>query len=139
MNARGDPPAPIPCVGAIIRDRDPDGRLLVVKRGREPALGLWSIPGGRVEPGEDDSAAVVREVREETGLAVRVGELVGEVQRPGPPGMIYLIRDYACQPSGGTLRAGDDAADVRWVTPDELLALPTSPGLVDTLREWGIV
>jgi 8-oxo-dGTP diphosphatase len=129
----------IPCVGAIVRDRDPAGRLLVVQRRHEPALGLWSIPGGRVEPGEDDSAAVVREVSEETGLAVRVGALIGEVERPGPAGVIYLIRDYACRPTGGTLRAGDDAADVRWVTRDQLLALPTSPGLVDTLREWGII
>jgi ADP-ribose pyrophosphatase YjhB (NUDIX family) len=90
-----------------------------------------------VEAGEDDATALVREVREETGLAVRVGQLVGEVERPGPPGTIYVIRDYACRPIGGALAAGDDAADARWVTAAELGELPTSPGLVDTLREWG--
>jgi ADP-ribose pyrophosphatase YjhB (NUDIX family) len=124
-------------VGGIVRDEA--GRLLLVRRAREPALGLWSIPGGRVEPGEDDQTAVMREVCEETGLIVQVEELVGEVDRPGPPGAVYVIRDYACRPTGGTLKAGDDAADARWVPPDELPTLPTSPGLVEALREWGVI
>jgi 8-oxo-dGTP diphosphatase len=124
-------------VGGIVRDDA--GRILIVRRGREPALGLWSIPGGRVEPGEDDHTAVIREVSEETGLIVRVEGLVGEVDRPGPPGAVYVIRDYACRPAGGTLQAGDDAADARWAPPDELPTLPTSPGLVETLREWNVI
>jgi ADP-ribose pyrophosphatase YjhB (NUDIX family) len=140
MSIRTDPldlPQRVPCVGAIVRDAA--GRLLVVRRGREPALGRWSVPGGRVEPGEDDAAAVVRELREETGLTVRVGDLVGEVERAGLAGATYVIRDYECQPAGGMLVAGDDAAEARWVTPAELLALPTSEGLVDSLREWGVL
>ena len=61
----------IPCVGAIIRD--PAGRLLLIKRGHDPEAGRWSLPGGRVEPGESDAQALVREMREETGLIVQPG------------------------------------------------------------------
>ncbi|HEX2315955.1 MAG TPA: NUDIX domain-containing protein [Thermomonospora sp.] len=125
------------CVGAIVRDEA--GRLLVVRRGRPPGEGLWSVPGGRVEPGESDPAAVAREVLEETGLAVTVGALTGTVRRPGPGGVTYEIHDYAATAVGGALRAGDDAAEARWVTPAELRALPTSPGLVAALTEWRVL
>jgi len=124
------------CVGGIVRDEE--GRLLVVLRGRPPGAGLWSIPGGRVEPGEDDSTAVARELAEETGLTVEVGALIGSVDRPGD-GVIYEIHDYAATFVGGTLRAGDDAAEVRWVTAAELQALPTTPGLVEALVTWGLL
>ncbi|HST99198.1 MAG TPA: NUDIX domain-containing protein, partial [Geodermatophilus sp.] len=107
--------------------------LLVVRRGRPPHAGLWSIPGGRVEPGEDDAAAVVRELAEETGLAVRVGELLGVVEL----GAGIVVHDYRCKVVGGTLAAGDDAADAAWVTAAELLALPTTPLLWPLLAEWG--
>lgn len=119
--------------------RDGDGRLLMVRRGRPPAEGLWSIPGGRVEPGEDDPAAVARELREETGLDVAVGPLAGTVERPGPGGVTYEIHDYAATVAGGTLRAGDDASDVRWISPDEMRDLPVTPGLLDALAEWGLL
>ncbi|MFD0901097.1 NUDIX hydrolase [Actinomadura sediminis] len=125
------------CVGAIVRDRD--GRLLLVLRGRPPGAGRWSVPGGRVEPGEDDAAAVARELLEETGLRVRAGALVGTVERAGPGGVVYEIHDYAATVLGGTPRAGDDAADVRWVAPAELPDLPLVPGLLDALTEWGVV
>ena len=82
----------IPCVGAVVTDRR--GRLLMIKRGHEPGAGLWSIPGGRIEPGETDTEALVREMFEETGLAVEVGRLIGRVQRPGPNGTVIDIRDY---------------------------------------------
>ena len=79
----------IPCVGAVVTDGR--GRLLMIKRGHEPGAGLWSIPGGRIEPGETDAEALVREMFEETGLAVEVGRLIGRVQRPGPNGAVIDI------------------------------------------------
>lgn len=125
------------CVGGIVRDGE--GRFLLVRRGRPPGEGLWSIPGGRVEPGEDDPAAVARELREETGLDVLVGALAGTVERPGPAGVVYEIHDYTATVAGGALRAGDDASDVRWVPPGELDALPMTPGLLDALADWGVL
>ncbi|GLW62290.1 NUDIX hydrolase [Actinomadura rubrobrunea] len=125
------------CVGGIVRDQE--GRLLLVRRARPPSAGRWSLPGGRVEPGETDVAAVVRELREETGLRVAVGPLVGSVERPGPDGVVYEIADYLATPVGGRLAAGDDAADVRWAAPEELLRLPTSPGLLEALTGWGVL
>ena len=129
----------IPCVGAVIVDRD--GRYLLVRRGREPSQGLWSIPGGKVEPGESDEAAVVREVREETGLDVEVGAYAGYVERDAPSG-VYAIRDYVCHLTAyaepADARAGDDAAAVGWFTADEVRALDTTSGLVDALESWGV-
>ena len=90
----------VPCVGALVHDDD--GRLLVVRRAHEPGRGLWSVPGGRVEPGESDPVAVEREVLEETGLHVTVGIRVGTVVRDGPGGSSYDIRDYACIVAGPT-------------------------------------
>src|ERR1700740_3671701 len=78
----------VPCVGAVIKDDQ--GRLLLIKRGHEPGAGLWSVPGGRIEPGETDAEALVREMREETGLAVQAGPLVRRVRRPGPGGGAHL-------------------------------------------------
>ena len=141
MQPRGDdppnPPAPlIPCVGAIIKDQA--GRLLLIKRRNEPGAGLWSVPGGRIEPGESDARAVVREVLEETGLAVTCGPLLGAVERPG-----LDIRDYEAFVTGGELVAGDDAADARWVTPDEATAMDAAdqvtPRLLEALRDWDVL
>lgn len=127
----------IPCVGAIITDED--GRLLLIKRGHEPEAGRWSLPGGRIEPGESDEQAVVREVREETGLWVKPGRLVGSVERPGRDGAVVDIRDYAASVTGGDLAAGDDADDARWVHPRDLDHLPLTSGLAETLTEWGVL
>ena len=119
----------VPCVGGLAYDHS--GRLLLVQRANEPGRGLWSLPGGRVEQGEDDAAALVREMAEETGLVVQPGGLVGRVRR-GP----YEIADYRCRVVGGTLIAGDDALDVRWCDAATLLELPLVPLLLETLREW---
>ncbi|WP_344237104.1 NUDIX hydrolase [Kribbella hippodromi] len=124
----------VDCVGALVYDEQ--HRLLVVKRANEPGRGLWSIPGGRVEPGEDDPSAVAREVAEETGLTVEVGELVGEVERPGARGQLYVIRDYEATAVGGRLTAGDDASDARFVTRSEFLTMSTATLLVSTLTQW---
>lgn len=110
---------------------DDEGRLLLVRRANDPGQGRWSVPGGRVEPGEDDAAALVREMREETGLDVLVGPLVGRVVR-GP----FAIADYSCRAVGGVLAAGDDASDARWCDAAALGALPLVDGLLDTLAEW---
>ena len=126
----------IPCVGAVATD--PQGRLLMINRGHEPGAGLWSIPGGRIEPGETDAEALVREMLEETSLTVEVGRLLGRVQRPGLAGAVIDIRDYAVTVTGGTLRPGDDAADARWVAPRDLAALEITEGLVEALSSWGV-
>src|SRR4051812_40744276 len=120
-------PQPVVCAGAVVRDAA--GRLLLVRRGRPPSAGLWSIPGGRVEPGETPAQAAAREVREETGLDVRVGVLLATVEIGE-----FLVHDFAAEVVGGAMRAGDDAADVRWCTFDEAALLPLTPGLMDELR-----
>lgn len=124
------------CVGAVVRDGD---RLLLVRRGHPPGEGLWSLPGGRVEPGESDAQAVSREVLEETGLHVTVGALVGRVERPGSAGATYDIGDYSCTVTGGTLRAGDDAAAACWVPVVEVPSLPLTEQLLDTLHAWRVL
>ncbi len=120
----------VPCVGGLTYDDA--GRLLLIRRGNEPGRGLWSIPGGRIEPGETDAEALVREMAEETGLVVEPGPLIGEVRR-GP----YAIADYLCTVIGGDLRAGDDATDARWCDADALAALPLVDELIETLAAWG--
>jgi len=127
----------IPCVGAVIKDGR--GRLLLIKRGHAPGAGLWSLPGGRIEPGETDAEALIREMREETGLVIEPGQLIGAVRRPAQDGGLLDIRDYAATVTGGTLRAGDDAADARWVAASELETLPVTEGLVETLTSWGVL
>ena len=127
----------IPCVGAVVTDGQ--GRLLMIKRGHEPGAGLWSIPGGRIEPGETDAEALVREMLEETGLTVQVGRLVGSVQRPGLDGTVIDIRDYAATVTGGTLAPGDDAADARWVDMAEMGSLEITEGLIEALTSWGVL
>jgi 8-oxo-dGTP diphosphatase len=120
--------------------------MLMILRGHEPGLGLWSIPGGRIEPGESDEQAVSREVREETGLEVTCGRLLGAVELPGLDGAIVVIRDYLAftvpgRPGPPAPTAGDDAADVRWVSDAEADAMEAggelTSGLLATLRSWG--
>jgi 8-oxo-dGTP diphosphatase len=131
----------VPCAGAVIRDEAE--RLLLIQRRNEPGAGLWSLPGGRIEAGETDQQAVVREVAEETGLTVTCGRLIGAVERPGQAGTVLDIRDYAALVTGGTLAAADDAAGARWVTPAEAGALDVAgqltEGLLEALRSWGVL
>jgi len=111
----------------------------MIKRGHDPGAGLWSIPGGRIEPGETDAQALAREMLEETNLQVKVGRLIGSVRRRGPGETVIDIRDYAVTVTGGTLRPGDDAADARWVAAGELASLEVTEGLIEALAEWGVL
>ena len=129
----------VPCVGAVVLDET--GRLLLVRRGRAPSRGLWSLPGGRVEPGEADADAVAREVLEETGLRVAVGAPVGSVRIPAGDGLVYDVTDYRCTLAGPGQRprAGDDADDVLFADADTLAGLACTPLLRETLRGWGVL
>jgi ADP-ribose pyrophosphatase YjhB (NUDIX family) len=130
----------IPCVGAVIKDEH--GRLLMILRGHHPGKGLWSIPGGRIEPGETPEQAVIREVREETGLEVSCGQLLGIAELAGLDGTVVDISDYRAFPAPGAIDpvAGDDAADVRWVSQADADAMnergEVTSGLLATLRSW---
>ncbi len=112
---------------------DDEGRVLLVERGRGANVGRWSLPGGRVEPGESIVEAAVRELAEETGLRVQVGrelELV-EVDATGEAYEIHVLVGHVVS---GTLRAGDDAVDARWCTASEVAALPVTTGLREIVR-----
>jgi 8-oxo-dGTP diphosphatase len=124
------PSQPLVGAGAIIiePDRGRDARVLLVKRSHPPIQGQWSIPGGVLEVGELVRAAVVREVREETGLIVDAGELLGVFDRilrhaDGRVQYHYLLVDFLCRPVGGELRAASDADEVRWFGREELAAV----------------
>lgn len=122
------------CVGGVIVD---DGRLLLTQRAASPQRGRWSIPGGRVEHGERLTDALVREVREETGLAVAPGRFLGWVERIAPEAH-FVILDFAAVVEGGILEAGDDAARAAWIPLAELVTIDLVDGLLSFLREVGI-
>jgi ADP-ribose pyrophosphatase YjhB (NUDIX family) len=124
------PSRPLIGVGAIIVDSL--GRVVLVKRGRPPAQGEWSIPGGLVRLGEPLEAAVVREAFEETGLHVKPIDLVELVERIFYDGenkvqFHYIIADYVCEILGGSLISGSDAADAVFVDRDELAGYELPP------------
>lgn len=124
--------APRLAVSAVVLDAL--GRVLLIERGKPPGEGLWSVPGGRVELGETLAVAAAREVREETGLEVTVGELVAVVERiqPGEPGGYhYVILDYLAFAAEGQVPVvGSDARAARFVALEELPALPLTEGLL---------
>lgn len=108
-------------VGAVLLA--PHGRVLLVRRRRPPAAGSWSLPGGRVEPGETLEAAVRRELLEETGIATRVVAPL-EIVHVAHEGFAYAIHEHLVVPTGSLeeARAGDDADALLWVTPNEAAA-----------------
>lgn len=128
-------PAPVVAVGAVARDAR--RRLLVVRRGREPGRGRWTLPGGRLEAGERLAAAVRREVLEETGLAVAVGDLIGVFESLAPDHHLVVL-DYAVRVEGGSLRAGGDAAAAAFMGRGKLRRAGPTPGLLDFLAERGV-
>jgi len=124
------------CVGAVTMSA---GRLLLVQRATEPGLGLWSLPGGRVEFGETLAEACVRELFEETGIEGVCGELIGWVERLSDEHH-FVILDFAVTPFGfEPPRASSDASDARWVPLDEVSDLALVDGLAEFLYDHGII
>lgn len=125
----------IPSVGVLVLDA---GRILLVQRGHEPQAGLWTLPGGKVEPGETLLEAAARETTEETGLRVLVGREVCRLTI-SHGGLDFDIHDFEATRTGGELQAGDDATDVRWLSLDALGDLDVSPQLLQLLYEMGLL
>ena len=116
------PDRPLVGVGAVIVQNN---RVLLIRRGQPPLLGEWSLPGGVLECGESLRDATIREAREETGLVVETAELLGVYERlirseGGRVRYHYVLVDFLCRAVAGNLKAGSDAADVRWFAPGEL-------------------
>ncbi|MCD2190238.1 NUDIX hydrolase [Actinomycetospora soli] len=127
----------VAAAGAVVHDAT--GRLLLVRRGREPQVGRWTLPGGRVEPGESPAEAAAREVTEETGIVVTVGREWLVLERPGPDGVVFEIHDFTADVLGGELRPGDDATDAGWFTAAELAELPLTTDLLGILDRAGLL
>lgn len=115
-------------VGGVVVEH---GRVLLIRRGKAPLRGRWSIPGGTVERGESLERAVVREMREETGLDVEPLELLTVFDRIDRDGdavtFHYVIVDYRCRRLSGRAQAGSDALDVRWAGPEDIEGLNLTP------------
>ncbi|MCU0272700.1 MAG: NUDIX domain-containing protein [Acidimicrobiales bacterium] len=123
-------------VAAVVVSHD---RLLLVRRGHGPAAGEWSVPGGRVERGEVLAAAVAREVREETGVEVVCGPLLGWVERIDDDHH-YVILDFEATALEDAVPVpGDDAAEAAWVPVDDVADLRLVDGLAEFLHEHGVI
>jgi 8-oxo-dGTP diphosphatase len=140
--AREYPDRPVVGVGGVVIE---DGRALLIKRGTEPLLGQWSIPGGTLEIGESLQEGVARELSEETGLEVLVLDLIevfdrifpepgGEIGNSRRPKYHYVIVDYLCERRDGEARAGSDATDIAYATEDELERFQLTPTAMRVLR-----
>jgi len=131
------PEVPFVGVGAVIVQ---DRRVLLIRRGQPPLLGEWSLPGGVLECGEALREATVREAREETGLVVETADMLGVYERvirsdDGRVRYHYVLIDFLCRPIAGDLKAGSDAADVRWFAGEELPALKLAYDANDVVRK----
>jgi 8-oxo-dGTP diphosphatase len=132
-----------PTVGALLTDDR--GRLLLVRRARDPYAGSWDVPGGFLEEAEHPLDALRRELREETGLAVEPGEFVGvrlDHYGDGPDAPTTLNLYWTARVTGGEPRAGDDAVEIRWFAPDELphddeIGFPNVREVLSAWRERG--
>jgi 8-oxo-dGTP diphosphatase len=130
------PARPLVGVGAIILRR---GRILMAQRGKEPLKGWWSLPGGALETGESLADGVCREVLEETGLEVRptgMFEIFERIMRDsrGRPEYHFVLVDYLCRITGGTLCAGDDCCRVEWVRRQDLPSLQITEGTLAVIE-----
>ena len=129
------PSRPMVGVGAVVWDGN---RVLLARRGKPPAQGIWSLPGGLIELGESAAEAVRREVREECGIEVEVGDLLGVFEpvfreSDGRIRYHYVVVDYLAYYRSGDLRIGDDAADAHWVAPADLPGYPLSEAARDMI------
>jgi len=134
--SRRYPSRPVVGVGAIITRGN---EVLLVRRGREPQKGIWSVPGGVLQVGETLEEGVRREVREEAGLDVRVVERVEVLERilhdaAGKLEYHYILIDYLCEPTGGTLQAADDAAEAAWVDRSDFDDYEITPGTIEVIN-----
>jgi len=134
--ARSYPSEPLVGVGAVVID---GGRVLMCRRAKPPRQGGWSLPGGGQELGETVRETAVREVREETGLDIEVlglVEVIDSIVRDddGRIEYHYTLIDVAARVVGGTLAAGDDAAEVAWFTLDEIRALDTWKTTIEVIE-----
>jgi len=124
-------------VGAVVLDGD---RVLLIKRGHEPLKGQWSLPGGSVETGETLERAIVREVREETGLDVEVGPIVEVLDRitrdsNGRVEHHFVLVDFVCRATGGVLVGASDADAAEWVPLEQLTAYGVAGVTVSVIRK----
>lgn len=131
------PEVPLVGVGSIIIEGE---RVVLVKRAHPPIQGQWSIPGGVLEVGELVREAAIREAREETGLIVEPGELLGAFDRilrdaEKRVQYHYVLIDFLCKRAGGELLAASDAAEVRWFTLEELPALNLAEDTLEVIRK----
>ena len=131
------PDRPLVGVGAVVVRED--GCVLLVRRRQPPRAGEWSLPGGLVELGESLDEAVRREVREECGIEVQVGPLVGVFQpierdATGAIRFHYIVLDYLACYTGGTLHIASDVNDAVWVSPDQLDRYRLRPETVEMIR-----
>ncbi len=127
---------PVVAVGAVVVDHD---RLLLVRRGRGPAQGDWSVPGGRVELGETLAEAVTRELREETGLDGVCGPLIGWTERIDDDEHHVILDFEVTIVSDDELVAGDDAAEAAWVDLHAVGEMRLVDGLAEFLHDHGIL
>jgi 8-oxo-dGTP diphosphatase len=119
----------VPCVGVVCWRGD---EVLLIRRGRPPRLGEWSIPGGKVEWGEPLVEAALRELREETGIEAELGGLI-EVYEIIEPGFHYVLIDYVAQWRTGEPKAADDADEARFMPLEAALVAVTQDDLRDVL------
>jgi len=120
--SREYPDRPIVAVGAAVCR---EGRVLIVRRGRPPGVGIWTVPGGGVDLGERMADAAIREVREECGIEIQVGDVVGILDNiirddNGRIRFHYAIVDFEAVYVGGSVHTNEELLDAAWVTPDEL-------------------
>lgn len=135
------PGSPITGVGAVVWK---DGKILLVKRGKEPNKGKWTVPGGVVELGETLREAVRREVMEECSIDIEVGEVAEalesiECDEQGRARYHFIIIDFMASYRGGEIKAASDAEECRWVSPEEISKMDVTEGLIKVLGKVGII